>query len=996
MKKLLVFSVLLLWLCSTKAQGFGNMKFTVIGGVQDATGLPVTNAVVEALVLSLDSGERFTQELLASRFSDESNIIFKVFSDSTGLFEADLDRSIMQKLRTKGLSLRNANVALSISATGYENTVNVVKPEMQRSEAGVNIMLGITTLMKSEERIKTVEIKTKAVEMKGDTAEMNANNYKVNPDASAEDLVKKLPGVTQRNGEIEAQGEKVARVLVDGKPYFGEDPKAALKNVPADAISKIQIYDARSEQSQFTGFDDGNTTKTMNIITKTGFKNGQFGKFYGGLGRSIEGTGEDNKYKSGANYNKFDGDQRFSILFQTNNINEQNFAFDDISSSFGGGNFGRRGMGDFFVSGNEGITKSTLFGLNYSNKWSKKVDFTASYFFSDAINDNSNTTNRIFVTGGRAESGLRYQEMAEQTNLSQQHRLSSRIEWNVDSNDRLIFQPRLTWQAKKQSAPTLGNSYIGEFNQILNVMDNVFNDQLSSSNLAFELDWLHAFDKRGRSLAIELIPSRNTSLGTAVLDNRFFSLNDTSIRQQETSIDQGVLGLAAEIEYTEPLDSTYSLLFSYEMNLNQNNSSRLNRVPSYINGTYDNLDTLLSSQFDNGYSRHAIGTRLQRMKKGVSMTLGVDAQLARLDGTQTFPNPLEINRNFFSILPQLTISSGKRGANGIRLFYRTSNNAPSVTQLQDVINNSNPLQLTTGNPNLVQDYQHRLFTRYFNMDSKSGRMFFAFIRGSASMNALTTSTQIVSANSSGVKVQTGDSVFVLRSGSQLSKPVNLDGAFNLGSRLNWSRPLFNGKVNINTGVSFDYRETPSIIRVDEGPEMRNTSKNPGMTFDFGLGSNISRNIDFNISSATSYNEVRNTLQTNLNQTYWIQRTGIQMNWMPKGSWVINSDFNHQLFTGFQQGFNQSIYLWNIGLGKKFGKDKGWDLRAQIYDLLNQNRSIVRNVNETYFEDVKTTVLTRYVMVQLTYNLRAFKGSRSEEDESMNQMHKMYYQRMYKR
>ena len=186
-----------------------------------------------------------------------------------------------------------------------------------------------------------------------------------------------------------------------------------------------------------------------------------------------------------------------------------------------------------------------------------------------------------------------------------------------------------------------------------------------------------------------------------------------------------------------------------------------------------------------------------------------------------------------------------------------------------------------------------------------------------------------------------------------------------------------------------------MIQIDALVPQRNTSKNPSLGFDLGLGSNISERLDFNISSATSYNQAVNTLQSSLNKTYWIQRTGLQVNWMPGGKWVINSALNHQLYTCFQANFNQSIYLWNMGLGRKFGKKNEWDFRVQLYDLLNQNQSIVRNVNETYFEDVRTTVLTRYIMVQLTYNLRAFKG-KQEDDDGTNAMHKMYYQRMYKR
>ena len=980
-----------------QAQGFGKMQFTIEGGVSDATGTGIAMAKIQVYILPADTLKTLNDKtLILSWLERQAEPFYVNETNAEGFFGGEVSRESFQKLRAAGVSLRESMAVVKAQATNYETAINLVKPQMQRGEAGIGIGLGITTLLKQSEKMEAIEIRTKAIEMKGDTAEMNASNYKVNPDASAEDLVKKLPGVIQRNGEIEAQGEKVVRVLVDGKPYFGEDPKAALKNVPAESISKIQIYDAQSEQSQFTGFDDGNTTKTMNIITKSGFKNGQFGKFYGGVGQSIEGTGDDTKYKTGATYNTFDGDRRLSFLFQSNNINEQNFAFDDISSSFGGGNFGRRGMGDFFVAGNDGITQSTLLGLNYADKWGKKWNVSGSYFFSDANNIKNSNTDRLFITGGElGDLGLRYTEEAEQDNYSQQHRFSSRLEWNIDSNDRIIMQPRLTYQITNQTLPTIGVSQSADYTKLISLMNNLFTNDNSALNGAFEIDWLHAFDKKGRSLAIELVPSYNTSGGTSVLDNRLFRGSDSSIRQQETRLDQGVLGLATEIEYTEPLDSFHSLLFTYEMNLNQNNSDRLNYIPTYFGGNYELLDTVLSSSFDNGYSRHAAGMRFQRMKKGIQLTVGVDGQVAYLKGTQMFPVGLDINRRFLSVLPQLTFRSGTRGANGMRIYYRTSNNAPSVTQLQEVINNANPLQLTTGNSNLVQDFQHRLFSRYFNMDAKTGHMFFAFLRGTASMNALTTLTQIASAASDGIWVPTGDTAFYLRPGTQLSKPVNLDGAFTVGSRINWSRPLLKGKLNLNTGFSFDYRETPSLIQIDALVPQRNTSKNPSLGFDLGLGSNISERLDFNISSATSYNQVVNTLQSSLNQTYWIQRTGLQINWMPGGKWVFNSDLNHQLYTGFQTDFNQSIYLWNMGLGRKFGKKNEWDFRVQLYDLLNQNQSIVRNVNETYFEDVRTKVLTRYVMVQLTYNLRAFKG-KQDDDDGTNAMHKMYYQRMYKR
>jgi hypothetical protein len=997
MKKYLLLGVFWCLGMELAAQGgFGAMNFQIFGGVQDASGVAIQKAQVRGFVISKDSVDRMGISKLSDWLNNNPSVFFELETNDLGVFEESIGREKLQELRGKGMNLRESMMILDVIANGYDRSLNVVKPEMIRAELGLRISVGITTLLKSEERIEGVEIKTKAIEMKGDTAEINASHYKVNPDASAEDLVRKMPGVTLRNGEVEAQGEKVARVLVDGKPYFGEDPKAAFKNVPAESISKIQIYDAQSEQSRFTGFDDGNTTKTINIITKSGFKNGQFGKFYGGVGRSIEGTGDLGKYKTGVTYNRFNEDRRVSVLFQSNNINEQNFSFDDVSSSFRGGDFGRRGMGDFFVNGNEGITKSHLFGLNYSDKWGKNWVVSGSYFFSQSDNFNESTTDRWFISGNtNRNDGLKYFETASQRNISQQHRFSSRLEWNIDSNDRIIFQPRITFQNRDQKLPISGVSSLGDQASFISSLLNIGQNISSSYNTAMDINYVHAFNKRGRSLAIELVPSYNGTLGTNDLNYTFTTQTNRDERKQQTQIDQGVYGLGTKIEFTEPLDSIHSVLLTYEWNVNQNNSDRINYLPEFGGGPLNVLDTLLSSRFQNGYSRQAYGARFQRIKKGFTYIIGVDAQTAQLTGTQVFPNTGEINRPFFSILPQLTIRSGKMGANGIRLIYRTSNNAPSVTQLQDVVNNANPLQLTMGNAQLGQDYQHRLFSRYFNMDASSGRMFFVFLRGTASMNALTTLTRIASGNGGGIQIPTGDTSYFLRPGAQISKPVNIDGAFNLGSRINWSRPVLNGKVNVNSGLSFDYRETPSLVQVDHGAMNRNTSKNPSLGIDLGFGSNISERLDFNISSNTSYSRVINTLQVNLNEAYWIQRSGLQLNWMPGGKWVINTDFNHQYYRGQRSTFNLSMFLWNASVGRKFGSNNAWDFRIQMYDLLNQNQSLVRNVNETFFEDVRTTVLTRYVMVQLTYNLRAFKGVKSE-DEGMDQMHKMYYQRMYKR
>ncbi|RFP63384.1 carboxypeptidase-like regulatory domain-containing protein, partial [Hymenobacter lapidiphilus] len=228
---------------------------------------------------------------------------------------------------------------LTVSFLGYQDLQRTV-------EVGTTpLNLGALTLQAGGVTLKGVEVvgQAAAAVQKGDTAQFNADSFKTNPDASAGDLIKKMPGVTvdPTTGKVQAQGEQVQRILVDGKEFFGNDPDAVLKNLPAEVIDKIQVYDRASDQAQFTGFDDGNQQKTINIITKPQFRNGQFGRVVAGYGPL------DDRYRLSGNLNSFQGKRRLSVVAQSNNINEQNFGTDDllgvVGSSGGGGRGGRGG-----------------------------------------------------------------------------------------------------------------------------------------------------------------------------------------------------------------------------------------------------------------------------------------------------------------------------------------------------------------------------------------------------------------------------------------------------------------------------------------------------------------------------------------------------------------------------------------------------------------------------------------------------------------------------
>ncbi len=850
-------------------------------------------------------------------------------------------------------------------------------------------------------------IKVQAVTIKGDTTEMNASSFKVNPDASAEDLVSKMPGVTSSNGQIQAQGEQVKKVLVDGKPFFGEDPNAALKNLPAEVVGKIQIYDAKSEQSLFSGIDDGNTTKTMNIVTKSQFRNGLFGRMFSGVGTAIEGTGDPIKNKAGITVNSFKGNRRLTFLSQMNNINEQNFSFEDIVGSMGGGG-GRGGMGgggrgmgmmggmggagNFFTGTQNGITTTRAIGLNYSNQWGKKTEFSGSYFYNSTDNDNRTVTNRFYVGGDPKMGGFNYIETNPNTTENRSHRINGRLNLKLDSANTLLIEPRVSLQQNNSNSPIDAVTINSLFNPVSSLLNNTqtnTNGYRASSSFLYR----HAFEKKGRTFSMELNPGLNGQSGLTNLNFKNMVVVDTNglivtnSRDQRTDILKQTRTFSGNITYTEALDSNHFLAASISTNINQNNNDRLAYLKDAASLGYTLLDTFFSSQFINGYSQQKGGVSYRYQTYKWNITSGVDAQLAQLDGSQSMPRNSELDRSFASLLPYVQARYNLGMKRNLRLNYNTSNNAPSIDQLQPVINNNNTMQLSSGNPNLVQDYQHSLFLRYFSVVPESGKNVFWMINAQQSNNYIS-SKSVLGGREAGwirldsafygggsggmdmARVTQNDSIR-LTPGAQMTVPINLNGYYSLRLFGSWGKTI--KKLNVNTNAGVSTNNIPSMIQVGNGKPMINNAKNPSVNVGLVVGSNISERLDFSISGNGSYSKVINTLQKANDQTYLSYSGKLVMNWMPTAHWVINSDITYQAFEGLSADFNQSYYLWNAGLGYKFGKNKAAELRLTAYDILNQNRSIQRNVTQTYYEDVKTTVLTRYVMMTFSYKLRKFNG-----------------------
>ncbi|MBK6929417.1 MAG: TonB-dependent receptor [Saprospirales bacterium] len=863
---------------------------------------------------------------------------------------------------------------LNIGKGGYKLVVTAIGYSPHRQEITLSdrsVQLGALALSPNPLVLEGVEVKgtVPIAQQKGDTTEFNASAVKVMKDASAEDLVEKLPTITVENGTMKAQGENVGQVLVDGKPFFGNDPAAALKNLPAEVIEKVQIFDQQSEQSQFTGFQDGNTTKTINIVTKTGMRTGQFGKVYAGYGY-------DDKYQAGGNINLFDGNRRLSFIGMTNNINIQNFSYDDILGVMGSGGSGRmRSMGgggrpgggrsggpagDFQVRPQGGIAATTALGLNYSDQWGKSVEVSASYFLNDGSSNAESATYRQFLNNGA------FAEIYDETNRTASHnanhRFNARMEIKLDSMNSLMIRPRLTIQQNDGTSAIFGETTLED--ALLSQTDNIFSSDLAGINFDNSLLWRHRFAKTGRTFSFNVSSGFAPKNGNSKLrssDVYFTGQPFQDSLDQRSTLDLNSWNIAGNLEYTEPLDANSQLLFNYRLSYQQEASDKQTYDFVASDQGYTALNEQLTNIFSNDYITHQTGAGYNYSRgRALNFNLRANVQWAELSNKKTFTLPGQFGQTFFNVLPSAMLRYSLDETRNIRLFYRTNTQLPSVDQLQDVLDNTNPLQLRAGNPDLRQSFQQNLFFRFQSSDPEKSSTFFGMAGAGMTTDYIANATYLASSDNPIFQQ------YDIPPGAQLTRPVNLNGYWNARSFVSFGKPVRGLKTNANLDLSYNYTRSPGLIN-----DVLNYSNNHSIGLGVTFASNISEQVDFTVSARPVWNRVTNSAQTRSNTEYVTQSSRLKFNWIIVEGFVLRTDLTHTLYSGLSDGFNQNYWLWNLGIGKKIFKNDRGEITLAINDLLKQNQSITRNITEIYIEDLQTNALQQFIMLSFTYNLRNF-------------------------
>ena len=892
--------------------------------------------------------------------------------------------------------------------------------------------LGKVEMKESTTRIDTVvkEVKSLRASQNGDTLSYNAGAFKVSADADVEGLLKKMPGININNGEVEAQGETIKKVFVDGKEFFGEDVSAAIKSLPAEAVDRVEVFNKLSDQAEFSGMDDGEGYKALNIVTKSNMRQGQFGKMYAGYGYQPETDDitSHHKYIVGGNVNVFQGDSRVSLLALFNNINQQNFSFEDILGVSGGGQGGgggRRGFGQYMVRPQSGVAAVNSIGLNYSDQWGRKdqVKFQGSYFFNNTNTKNLSETETWYEDPSPVDT---LYKVGNSNTLNNNHRLNARLDWKISRNQSLMSRTSFSFQGNDPISESEGYQY-GQ-SGLLYQFDNTTRHSRGYNFREF-LQYRVKIAKPGRTLTVDgSFNYRNNNNTRQLISNESAAIaygseeyndlyaeyvkggnwkdmsNNAALYSpiyQTITAPTSEYNVRGNLSYNEPLSQYSSLSLQYR--LSYEDEFKDQKAFYFDSEAFDPSSQVpnnqMTSKYESGYWTHRVGPGYRYSKNRNTIVANVYYQYSELTGNIVKENGEQgdkIGRKFHNIRYFGMLNYAFNKENTLRIHLRSNTSSPSVTQLQSIFDVSTPQFLSIGNKALDPSFSHSLNIHYVHSNIEKGRTFMWMAYAETQQNYISSATLYCP---TGFELSRfGDEVSVPTNSKgenyrpqRITSYENMDGYWNLRTFVNYGLPLSFMKCNLNLSAGVHYSIIPSAVYETKGDVVDNIlnhnfttnfAKNLGYNAGITLGSNISENIDFTISWRGTFNQAWNTAaKGGAKNDYFNHSASANLKWVFWKGFTFTASASYNQYIGITQDYNEQYVLCNLYLGKKIFKNKRGEIQIGVNDVANQNTAFSRSTGSGYTQNMTNSVIGRYYSIQFVYNLRHFgkRGSKQMSD-----------------
>ena len=789
-----------------------------------------------------------------------------------------------------------------------------------------------------------------AIRVKGDTTEYRADSFRVSPNADVQELLRKLPGIqVNSKGEITAQGERVQKVLVDGEEFFSDDPAVVTKNLRADAVDKVQSFDKKSDQAVFTGIDDGQKIKTLNLTLKEDKKKGYFGK--------LEGGGDFNKYATGkALANAFKGKRKISGYLTTDNTKYEALNWDENRNYGGDANttteFTDDGGMMMFSSGDEfswgrGFPTSTTGGLHFSNKWNKdKHNSNNTYQFNqlDVRGINTNKTQNILPGADLISTSVQ-----DQVSSKRRNKLTSIYEWQIDSSSSLKITAR--------GSVVNGSSASDYFGRTINSDSILLNQSNRRTSVEDENKTLNAtilyrkrFKKTGRSFSWnnDINYNDRADNGFLTADNQFFDPLGNIVRRdlldQQKINKQLMTTINSTVNYTEPLWKNTFLIFNYRLNVSRNDAERNTFAKNTANNKYENLVDTLSNHFIFNTTGHTGNLSFRYAVKKLNFSFGSGIGQVNYRLKDLFKNT-DRNVVFNNFIPAVSLNYNPKQQRRFYFNYNGSTQNPSLAQIQPIIDNIDPLNLTIGNPNLRQSFNHR-----FSMGASDYKVLKS---RSVSFNINYNRTDNAISNAS----------YVDSAGRRINQAINVDGNYNLSARVGYGFEII-PSLNINFDIS--PRISQNANRVNG---IDNITKNKAMQYSINAGYWGDKAINFWFNGSANYNNSVTSIRPDIATKFWTYNAygNLQLKFKKIKTYIdmgIEANIYQKTAVFADQ---RNVYLVNTTIRKVISKNDQWEAKIYVNDIFNQNLGINRNASSNFITESTNQTIQRYALFSLVWN-----------------------------
>ena len=870
----------------------------------------------------------------------DSTVIDYTISNKNGSFE----------IKTRKI---NQPVFLKVSFLGYQNY------QQEFADLSDTKELGLISLKEADNSLDEVVLQSEAppIRIKNDTLEFDAASFKVGADANVEKLLRQLPGVEiSPEGKITVNGKEVNQILVNGKPFFGKDGKIATQNLPAEIIEKIQVVDTKTKEEEISGESASAEEKTINLTIQEDKNKGFFGKFMGGYG-------SDDRYESSLLMNWFKGEQKISVIASANNINSVGFSMNEIFDNMGGGrnssvfysddgSFGINGMS---FGGSNGITTSNLIGLNYVDKWLKKIDMSSNYFFSNAETENVNRTSRtnLLPTGSTFTDSN-----GESNRIRNAHNISFDFEVKIDTTVTVYVSPKFS--------KNLSKDWNKSRQETINETDDLLNESLSDTytetdDMGFEnnIYFYKQFKKKNRGMTISVDNEHKKSsvysnINSATIFYQTADPND--IRNQNQFTDTKFNKIRTEIRFGEPLTDSLKLSATTEIDYYNSGDSRQTFDFDAVSQAYDDFNDLQSNTINSSVFKITPTLGLNLQKKNVRARINAGPEFVTFKNESQYlgvTTPLDKDYVFPRIVGNLSYTITK--SKSIYANYDYKVELPLANQILPVLDLSNPLNTIIGNADLDPTRQHNVYLNYNNYDWQARSGFF-FYGGMTIYN-----DQIV------VSTVYDDDFKATTTYENVAKGLNSYAG------VTWSKSIKKEKRTLRFSAGFDSGTNFSQgLTNAELYEARGWRLEPKVSLNWSIEELVTIAPSYRYSyNSTDYTNYQIDKADNFVHTFKVETT----NYWPK-NFVFGNDFAYTYNSNIADGFQKDFYLWNMSLGYNFYKDRLL-AKVKVYDVLNQNVGVRRTITPTAITDTENIVLQQYVMFSLTYKLDKFGGKKED-------------------